>query len=138
MRHIGHILIVCASAFSIGCANNEKKPSFPPSSIPLTQSVAKATSKVAAVTPFVRPEGASALKDLSDSLFATQVEVGKYVMQVDEQSRELAKTQNEVVYWHSKQISALKELWVWRSIAIFSILAVIGYLGLKTSWRFFL
>jgi hypothetical protein len=138
MRHIGHIFIVCAMGLLIGCAHNEKQPYFPPSSIPLTQSVAKATSKVAAVTPFVRPEGASALKDLSDSLFATQVEVGKYVSQVDEQARELAKAQNDVVYWHTKQISALKELWVWRSIAIFSILAVIGYLGLKTSWRFFL
>jgi hypothetical protein len=133
-----HIIIVCASALVIGCAHNEKQASFPPSSIPLTQSVAKATSKVAAVTPFVRPEGASALKDLSDSLFDTQVQVGKYVIQVDEQARELAKAQNEVVYWHTKQISALKELWVWRSIAIFSILAVIGYLGLKTSWRLFL
>jgi len=133
-----HILIVCAFVSLIGCAHNEKQSSFPPSSIPLTQSVATATSKVTAVTPFVRPEGASALKDLSDSLFATQVEVGKYVSQVDEQARELAKAQNEVVYWHTKQISALKELWLWRSIAIFSILAVIGYLGLKTSWRFFL
>lgn len=132
------IVIICASLLFIGCANNEKKPYFPPSSIPLTQSVAKTSSKVAAVTPYVRPEGAAALKDLSDSLFETQVQVGKYVSQVDEQSRELAKTQNEVVYWHNKQISALKELWVWRLIALFSILAVIGYLGLKTSWKFFL
>jgi hypothetical protein len=131
-----HILIVCASAFLIGCAHNEKQTYFPPSSISLTQSVAKATSKVAAVTPFVRPEGASALKDLSDSLFATQVELGKYVMQVDEQSRELAKAQNDIVYWHTKQVAALKELWMWRLIAIGSILAVIGYLGLKTSWKF--
>jgi hypothetical protein len=91
---------------------------------------------VSKVTPYVKPEGAAALKDLSDSLFETQVELGKYVMQVDEQSRELAKAQNEVIYWHNKQISALKELWVWRLIAIGSILAVIGYLGLKTSWKF--
>lgn len=136
MRHIGHIFIVCASAFLIGCAHNEKQQSFPPSSIPITQSIAKTTSKVAAVTPFVRPEGASALKDLSDSLFATQVELGKYVMQVDEQSRELAKAQNDVVYWHQKQEKALKELWMWRLIALFAVLSVVVYVGVKTAWKF--
>jgi hypothetical protein len=121
--------------FLIGCANNEKKPYFPPSSIPLNQSVAKATSKVAAVTPFVKPEGAFALKELSDALFDAQVQVGKYVGQVDEQSRELAKAQNDVVYWHSKQEKALREIWAWRLLALFAILSVVVYIGVKTSWR---
>ena len=133
-----NLLIVCASIFLIGCAHNEKQTYFPPSSIPLNQSVAKATSKVAAVTPFVKPEGAVALKELSDALFDAQVQVGKYVGQVDEQSRELAKAQNDVVYWHSKQEKALRELWVWRLIALFGILCVVVYIGAKTSWRLFL
>jgi hypothetical protein len=133
-----HIIIVCASVFLIGCAHNEKQSYFPPSSIPLNQSVAKATSKVAAITPFVKPEGAIALKELSDALFDAQVEVGKYVGQVDEQSRELAKAQNDVVYWHSKQEKALRELWAWRLLALFAILSVVVYIGIKTSWRLLL
>ena len=138
MRHIGHILIVCAMGFLIGCAHNEKQAYFPPSSIPLNQSVAKATSKVAAVTPFVKPEGAIALKELSDALFDAQVQVGKYVGQVNEQSMELAKAQNQVIYWHQKQEKALKELWMWRFIALFAILCVVVYIGAKTSWRLLL
>ena len=122
----------------VGCSSNEKQSYFPPSSIPLNQSVAKATSKVAAVTPFVKPEGAVALKELSNALFDAQVEVGKYVGQVNEQSRELAKAQNDVVYWHQKQEKALRELWAWRLLALFSILSVVVYIGVKTAWRFVL
>jgi hypothetical protein len=133
-----NIIIVCAMGFLVGCAHNEKQAYFPPSSIPLNQSVAKATSKVAAVTPFVKPEGAVALKELSDALFDAQVQVGKYVGQVNEQSMELAKAQNDVVYWHQKQEKALKELWMWRLIALFGILSVVVYIGIKTSWRLLL
>ena len=131
-----NIFIVCISGLLIGCSHNEKQTYFPPSSIPVTQSVFKATSKVAAITPFVKPEGKAVLKELEDSLFDTQVNLGKYVMQVDDQSRELAKVQNEVVYWHTKQIAALKELWVWRSIALFAVACVALYVGIKTSWKF--
>jgi len=133
-----NIFIVCISGLLIGCSHNEKQTYFPPSSIPVTQSVSKATSKVAAVTPFVKPEGAVALKELSNALFDAQVEVGKYVGQVDEQSRELAKAQNDVVYWHGKQEKALKELWFWRCLALFTILCVVIYIGAKMSWRLFL
>jgi hypothetical protein len=133
-----NILIVCVMGLLVGCAHNEKQTYFPPSSIPLNQSVAKATSKVAAVTPFVKPEGAVALKELSDALFDAQVQVGKYVGQVDEQSRQLAKAQNDVVYWHQKQEKGLKELWMWRLIALFGILCVVIYIGAKTSWRLLL
>ena len=133
-----NIIIVCAMGLLIGCAHNEKQAYFPPSSIPLNQSVAKATSKVAAVTPFVKPEGAVALKELSDALFDAQVQVGKYVGQVNEQSMELAKAQNQVIYWHQKQEKALKELWMWRLIALFGILCVVIYIGAKTSWRLLL
>jgi hypothetical protein len=130
-----NIIIVCAMGLLVGCAHNEKQAYFPPSSIPLNQSVAKATSKVAAVTPFVKPEGAVALKELSDALFDAQVQVGKYVGQVNEQSMELAKAQNQVIYWHQKQEKALKELWMWRLIALFGVLCVVIYIGAKTSWR---
>ena len=133
-----NFFIICSSLFLIGCVSNEKQSYFSPSSISLNQSVAKATSKVAAVTPFVKPEGAVALKELSNALFDAQVEVGKYVGQVDEQSRELAKAQNDVVYWHGKQEKALKELWFWRCLALFTILCVVIYIGAKMSWRLLL
>jgi len=130
-----NVFIICAIGLFVGCAHNEKQTYFPPSSIALNQSVAKATSKVAAVTPFVKPEGAVALKELSDALFDAQVQVGKYVGQVNEQSMELAKAQNDVVYWHQKQEKALRELWAWRLLALFAILSVVVYIGIKTSWR---
>jgi len=133
-----NIIIICAMGLLVGCTHKEKQSYFPPSSIPLNQSVAKATSKVSAITPFVKPEGAVALKELSNALFDAQVEVGKYVGQVNEQSRELAKAQNDVVYWHQKQEKALKELWMWRLIALFGILSVVVYIGIKTSWRLLL
>jgi hypothetical protein len=77
----------------------------------------------------VRPEGHAAVKELSDA-------IETYQKQVDDQSLALAKAQNDSVYWEQKQIKALKELWIWRGIAIVSIVCVVGYIGIKTSWKF--
>jgi hypothetical protein len=38
--------------------------------------------------------------------------------------------------WRKKQAEALVKLWQWRLIATCMVLSVIGYLGLKTAWRF--
>jgi hypothetical protein len=48
------------------------------------------------------------------------------------------KAQNDSVYWNNKHSDALKKLWWWRALALASILAVAAYIGLKTSWKFFL
>ena len=118
------LLIVCASIFLIGCAHNEKASYSAPSVVAVKTGVEK-------LRQYIRPEGQLAVKELSDAITT-------YQKQVDDQSSALAKAQNDVVYWHEKQIKALKELWLWRGIAILSIVCVVGYIGLKTSWRFFL
>ena len=79
-----------------------------------------------------------AAKQVVGSLSKAQSDLIIYDKQVQSQARLLTKASDEANYWHSKQTKALKELWLWRSIAIASILAVVGYIGLRTSWRFFL
>ena len=79
-----------------------------------------------------------AAKQVVDSLSKAQADLIIYDKQVQSQATLLTKASDEANYWHSKQTKALKELWLWRSIAIASILAVVGYIGLRTSWRFFL
>jgi len=116
------ILIVCASLFLIGCAHNEKASYSAPSVVAVKTGVEK-------VRQYVRPEGQAAVKELSDAIAA-------YHKQVDDQSLALVKAQEEAVYWNAKQVKALKELWLWRGIAIFSITCVVGYIGIKTSWKF--
>jgi hypothetical protein len=114
----------------------DKQNVFAPSPAAVVSSVAKAQQKAALLQGEVSPKGKAVLDDLNKSLFEAQVNVGKYVSVVDDQARKLSDSQAEVIYWHDKQIKALKELWIWRLIAMGSILAVIGYLGIRTSWRF--
>jgi hypothetical protein len=86
---------------------------------------------VARVAPHVRPEGQAAYLDLQKS-------ITDYQAQVEKQTALLAKAEQDAIYWHEKQVKALRELWLWRGIAIFSIVCVVGYIGIKTSWRFLL
>jgi outer membrane murein-binding lipoprotein Lpp len=116
------LLIVLASMLVIGCAHRDKPTYTAPSVVAVKTSVEK-------VRQHVRPEGQAAVKELSDAITT-------YEAQVQDQSLALAKAQGEVVYWHNKQIKALKELWVWRGIALVSIVCVVGYIGIKTSWKF--
>ena len=116
------LLIVCASIFLIGCAHQERVSYTAPSVVAVKTSVEK-------LRQYVRPEGQKAVVELSDAITT-------YQKQVDDQSLALAKSQGEVVYWHDKQIKALRELWYWRGLAIISILCVVGYIGIKTAWRF--
>jgi len=116
------LFIVLASTLLIGCAHQEKPTYTAPSVVAVKTGVEK-------VRQYVRPEGHAAVKELSDAITT-------YQKQVDDQSLALAKAQGEVVYWRNKQVKALKELWVWRGIALFSIVCVVGYIGIKTSWKF--
>jgi len=116
------LLIVLASILIIGCAHQEKRIYTAPSVVAVKTSVEK-------VRQYVRPEGHAAVKELSDAITT-------YETQVQDQSLALAKAQNDAVYWEQKQIKALKELWIWRGIAIVSIVCVVGYIGIKTSWKF--
>lgn len=116
------LLLVCASALLIGCAHNEKVSYSAPSVVAVKTGVEK-------LRQYVRPEGQTAVKELSEAINA-------YQKQVDDQSAALAKAQNDAAYWNNKHSDALKKLWWWRALALASILAVAAYIGLKTSWKF--
>ena len=125
MRHTTLAVALATLALSLttlGCAHQEKASYTAPSVVAVKTGVEK-------VRQYVRPEGQKAVAELSDAITT-------YQKQVDDQSLALAKSQGEVVYWHERQVKALKELWLWRGIAIISILCVVGYVGIKTAWRF--
>jgi len=117
-----HIIALLAMLCAVGCSHQEKASYTAPSVVAVKTGVEK-------LRQYVRPEGQTAVRELSDAITT-------YQKQVDDQSLALAKSQGEVVYWHDKQIKALKELWFWRGVAIVSILCVVGYIGIKTAWRF--
>lgn len=117
-----HIIAVIGIFCLVGCAHQEKPVYTAPSVVAVKTGVEK-------LRQYVRPEGQPAVKELSDAIAA-------YHKQVDDQSLALVKAQEEAVYWNAKQVKALKELWLWRGIAIFSITCVVGYIGIKTSWKF--
>lgn len=112
--------IFCVS----GCATKHEDHYTPPSSVEVNRNIAR-------VAPHVRPEGKEAYIDLQKSLAA-------YQAQVEKQTSLLAKAEQDAIYWHEKQIKALRELWLWRGIALISVALVVGYIGIKTSWRFLL
>ena len=114
---IAGIAILCV----VGCAHHEDHFT-PPSAVEVQRSVAK-------VGEYVRPEGKTAYLDLQKSL-------ADYQKRVEAQTTLLAKAQSDAEYWHEKQIKALRELWIWRSIALLTVACVVGYIGIKTAWKF--
>ena len=122
MKRTLHILAVLFILCVVGCAHREKQAYTAPSVVAVKTGVEK-------VRQYVRPEGHAAVKELSEAITT-------YETQVADQSVALANAQEEAVYWNAKQVKALKELWVWRGIAIVSIVCVVGYIGIKTSWKF--
>lgn len=117
------IIAGCAMLFVVGCAHHEDHYT-PPSSVEVQRNIAR-------VAPFVKPEGKSAYIDLQKSL-------SDYQAQVEKQTALLSKAEQDAIYWHDKQIKALRELWLWRGIALISVALVVAYIGIKTSWRFLL
>ena len=116
------IIAGLAMVMLVGCVHQEKATYTAPSVVAVRTSVEK-------LKPLVKPEGQKAISNLETAITS-------YEVQVDQQAKDLAKAQNDVVYWHGKQEKALKELWFWRGIAIASILCVVGYIGIRTAWRF--
>jgi glucan phosphoethanolaminetransferase (alkaline phosphatase superfamily) len=119
-----------------GCATSPKHDYIAPSPIAVVSSVSSSAAAAVALGGYVQPGGEKAYTELTNSLNEAQIAVGQYVSKVDDQARQLTAAQNEVVYWHDKQIKALKELWTWRLIALSTILCVVTYIGIKTAWRF--
>lgn len=114
---IAAIAMMCVA----GCAHHEDHYT-PPSSVEVQRNVAR-------VAPYVKPEGRAAYIDLQKSL-------ADYQKKVEEQTRLLAKAENDAIYWHEKQVKALRELWVWRGIALVAVASVVLYVGARTAWTF--
>ena len=108
--------------FVVGCAHHEDNHFTPPSSVEVQRNVAR-------VATFVKPEGRSAYIDLQKS-------ITDYQAQVEKQTKLLAQAEKDAIYWHEKQVKALKELWIWRGIALLSVALVVGYIGIRTAWKF--
>lgn len=108
----------------VGCAHKPEYPYTAPSVVAVKANVER-------LKPLVKPEGKAVVAELEQS-------IANYEAQVVEQSQVLAKAQNDANYWHEKQVKALGQLWWWRGLALAICAAVALYIGLKTSWRFFL
>lgn len=118
----------------VGCSHGNSHAFIAPSSSAIVGDIGRA--KDSAIK--AQHGDKQAAKEVVDALSKAQSDLIIYDKKVQSQASLLTKASDEANYWHAKQTKALKELWLWRSIALFSILAVVGYIGLKTSWRFFL
>jgi hypothetical protein len=126
MKHTTLTIALATLALSLttlGCASKEPVKYTPPSVVAVKTGIERLKPHV------TTSAGNTAIKDIITAVDA-------YEVQVDQQAKDLAKAQNDVVYWHEKQIKALKELWTWRLIALSAILCVVVYVGIKTAWKF--
>ena len=129
------IAFLCLIAIGlVGCSHADPHAFIAPSSTAIVGDIARA--KDSAIK--AQHGDKQAVKEVVDALSKAQSDLGIYTTKVESQATLLTKVSDEANYWHSKQTKALKELWIWRSVALASILAVVGWIGLKTSWRFFL
>jgi hypothetical protein len=119
-----------------GCATAPKHDYIAPSPVAVVSSVSSASTAAVALSGYVAPGGEKAFTELTNSLATAQIAVGQYVSQVNDQARQLESAQNAVVYWRNKQQKALSELLWWRGLALLSVICVVGYIGVKTAWRF--
>lgn len=128
-------IALCVIAIGlVGCVHDNPHAFIAPSSSAIVGDIGRA--KASAIK--AQHGDKQSAKEVVNALSKAQSDLIIYDKQVQSQATLLTKASDEANYWHSKQTKALKELWLWRSIAIASILAVVGYIGLRTSWRFFL
>jgi hypothetical protein len=116
------LIVACAIALLAGCATKEKEQYTAPSVVAVKTSLERLKPHVTNST------GITAIQDVISA-------IDTYEAQVDQQSKELAKAQNDAIYWRGKHEKGLKELWTWRMIALSAILCVVVYVGIKTSWK---
>lgn len=112
------IILVCVSAFFVGCAAKEPVKYTAPSVVAVKTGIERLKPHISS------PEGNAVIKDLA-------LAVDTYEAQVNQQSLDLAKAQNDSVYWKNKQRKSLKEIWSWRLFFGIQILAVATWLAIK-------
>ena len=117
------IIIVFASALLIGCASKDPVKYTAPSVVAVKTGIERLKPHI------TTSAGNAAIKDIITAVDA-------YEAQVDQQSKDLAKAQNDSAYWREKQVKALKELWWWRGMALVGVACVVFYVGIRTAWTF--
>jgi hypothetical protein len=118
----------------VGCSHDDPHAFIAPSSSAIVGDIGRA--KLSAVK--AQHGDKQAVNDVVDALSKAQADLGAYTKKVENQTSLLSKASDEANYWHEKQNKALTQLWILRGILIAEVLALLGWIGLKTSWRFFL
>jgi hypothetical protein len=113
-----NIILVFASAFLIGCASKDPVKYTVPSVVAVKTGIERLKPHV------FSQEGNAVIKNLA-------LAVDTYEAQVNQQSIDLAKAQNDSVYWKDKQRKSLKELWSWRLFFGLQVLAVATWFAIK-------
>lgn len=156
MRTIIGLAIIC-SIFA-GCATKQKATAryTAPTAAAVTgavaeskQAIAKATSKAAEIKQVIPaaslPLWAELTKQLEESnaklsqaetAFADyEAKVNTLTFALNEAIYARDKALEREEYWHSKQIKALREIWVWRGIATAMVGSVLTYVGLRIAGK---
>jgi len=120
-------------AFLFGCAHAPKPvTSYAPSSAGVLKAVTESKQHATALRSEVTtPAGLRTLADLNASLDTSITEVAAYSAKVDAVSLALSKAEESATYWHEKQQKALRELWIWRSLASLTLASLAGYLAFR-------
>ena len=87
---------------------------------------------------YVSAEGKQTEQKLNNSLDGAIKSLYSYSIKVNDLGEQIVKAQKDANYWREKHYQDLKIIWFWRLLAFSAVICVIVYLGLKTSWKFFL
>ena len=127
----------CAAVALTGCASAPRTSlSYAPSNSAVIKAVASAKNSASNLAAYVAPEGKAKLAALTASLDQAQFAVADYSAKVDEVSRQLGQAREQVTYESEKRMKALRQLWTLRIILLIEIGALLGYVGLRTGWKF--
>jgi hypothetical protein len=153
-------LVILALALLPACASKRAKgPEYSaPQSAAVGQAI-KATAasietarvKTSALRPHTAAAGIQTLDELEASVESARAEAAKadkeltaYAAKADAQVK-LLNSANEdknkalesANYWQEKQAKALREIWIWRSIAFVVIVSILGIVLAKLGFKFF-
>lgn len=122
MKHTTLLATLALCLTTLGCAHQEKMTYSAPSVVAVRTSVEK-------LKPLVRPEGQKAISNLESAITA-------YEVQVDQQAQDLAKAQNDAVFFKEKHSKALRQLWFWRGLAAITLASLAGWFALRLGYKF--
>jgi len=132
-------LLAIVFAFAItGCASVKKEAYYPPSPAAVVKDLGEASAAAKELDQYVSAEGKQAAQKLNNSLDGAVKSLYSYSVKVNELGEQVVKAQKDANYWREKHYQDLKIIWFWRLLAFSAVICVIVYLGLKTSWKFFL